>query len=82
MGAGGVDPRVELFPLVCLLLLAAIGLFRNLTLDDGSFTFYSLSDSEATGAVCLDGSPGGFYFYPSSNDDFKDKFILTFEVRK
>lgn len=82
MGAGGVDPRVEVVPLICLLLLAAIGLFRNLTLDDGSFTFHSLANSDTTGAVCLDGSPGGFYFYPSSNVDFKDKFILTFEVRK
>lgn len=40
--------------------------------------YYSL-EGEYPDAKCLDGSPGGYYFDPSPNPDFKDDWIIYTE---
>ena len=40
-----------------------------------------LPNAQQTGAVCLDGTPGGFYYAPAQNAADSDKWQLFFEVR-
>ena len=38
-----------------------------------------LNDTDKTGAVCLDGTPGGFYFSPATNNANKDNWQIYFQ---
>jgi hypothetical protein len=38
-----------------------------------------LNDTDASGAVCLDGSPGGFYFSKATSEEAKDDWQIYFQ---
>ena len=43
-------------------------------------SLYKMNDfARTTGAVCLDGSPGAFYYRPATNETYKDDWVLHFK---
>ena len=38
-----------------------------------------LNDTDASGAVCLDGSPGGVYFSKATSEEAKDDWQIYFQ---
>ena len=40
---------------------------------------YLLNETERTKAVCLDGTPGGFYFSPATSEEAKNDWQIYFQ---
>ncbi len=80
MGGGSVHPYVERLPLFLLLGLSIIGTIRYFYAKDDIYTFHFIEDAKKTGAVCLDGSPGGFHYFKSPRVDDSKKYMLAFQV--
>jgi hypothetical protein len=53
-------------PMACLLLLVLLVVSGRAVVDDWQKVL--LTDAATKGAVCLDGSPGGFYYKKGSTD--------------
>ena len=62
------------------LLLAIVGAkaIKPLTRQK-EMRLYLLNNTETSGAVCLDGSPAGFYFSPATNEESKNDWQIYFE---
>jgi hypothetical protein len=47
--------------------------------NGGEMKLQLLNDTNSTGAVCLDGSPGGFYYSPAANADADSSWQIYFQ---
>ena len=56
-----------------------VGLEYFESADGGVMKLHLLNDTESTGAVCLDGTPAGFYYSPAANADASKSWQIYFQ---
>ena len=56
-----------------------VGLEYFESADGGVMKLHLLNDTESTGAVCLDGTPAGFYYSPAANAGASKSWQIYFQ---